>query len=51
MKSSELKDFIHEFYKKNPWIESRLWDDKCICKDEEHINPSCPNERCKDMRK
>jgi len=25
---------------------SRLWDDDCICKESETVNPLCPNKRC-----
>lgn len=34
MNSDELKRFMDDFIAKNPWIESRLWDDDCICDNE-----------------
>ena len=45
----ELSDFLDEFYKKNPWLESRLWDDKCICPDEKTVDPKCTNKRCREL--
>ena len=45
----EISKFIDDFYKKNPWIESRLWDDDCICFNQQTVDPKCTNKRCRDL--
>ena len=45
-----VKDSVDDFFKKNPWIESRLWDDDCICESEDKVNPNCTNKRCRELK-
>jgi hypothetical protein len=39
---TDAKEFVDEFYEKNPWIKSRLWDDDCECETEDVVLSTCP---------
>lgn len=49
--SPEQEKIVDEILDKMPesfW--GRLWDDNCICDNEETVNPKCTNKRCIEMK-